>query len=257
MGEHADLAGARITWGAATDVGKVRSSNQDAWLASPPVFVVADGMGGHENGEKASHEAVAAMTELAGREDVDPRMIVDALHDAHSRISSIESATDRPPGTTMTGAIVTRHEGKPAWLVLNIGDSRTYLFNPDEGLAQISKDHSAVQEWIDAGKIDAAVARTMPGRNIITRALMAHMDPNPQMWIVPLQAGDRILICSDGLTNEVEDETMAEVLRTVADPQTAVDTLVELALESGGRDNVTVLIVDGPKELVSDADSAE
>ena len=247
MPELADVAGTSIAWGAATDVGRVRTSNQDAWLARPPVFVVADGMGGHEFGERASHEAIEAMAELAGREDVDPRMILEALHNAHSRISAIQAASDRPPGTTMTGTVVTRNEGNPAWLVLNIGDSRTYLFNPDEGLAQISKDHSAVQEWIDAGKVDAALAKTMPGRNIITRALMAHMDPNPQMWIVPLKVGDRILICSDGLTNEVEDEEITEALRTIPDPQVAADTLLKAALEHGGRDNVTVLIVDATK----------
>ena len=260
MSSVSEIAGATVRWGAATDVGRVRSTNQDSTLTAPPVFVVADGMGGHANGEAASREAVAAMLALAGRQDVDPPMIVEALHDAHSRISALDNDTGRPPGTTMTGAIVTRNDGKPSWLVLNIGDSRTYLYNEAEGLHQISKDHSAVQEWIDEGKIDPELARTIPGRNIITRALMAHMDPDPQMWIMPIHPGDRVLICSDGLTNELEDENISDALKAFEDPQEAADNLVAAAVEAGGRDNVSVVIVAAElhvsdEDLVSGADS--
>jgi PPM family protein phosphatase len=232
-----------LLWGAATHQGARRSLNEDSYLAGGSVFLVADGMGGHDAGEVASATAVDVLAPL-GKSDVvgvdDLRYRVRAAHEA---VRAIETAPGRGAGTTLTGVVLTEQGGEPYWLVVNLGDSRTYR-SSDGLLEQVSVDHSEVQELVDDGLITAQEALTHPRRHVVTRALGAPDDPEADFWLLPVHAGDRMLVCSDGLTGELTDRRVAEVLLVEADPQRAADRLVGEALAAGGRDNITVIVVD-------------
>jgi PPM family protein phosphatase len=234
---------ATMDWGVATHVGAVRELNQDAYCLEPPVFVVADGMGGHPAGDLASREAVDEMSRLAGRAEVTGEMLTACLANARARIGRISTGRGRPPGTTLSGVIVTQVDAVPSWMVVNIGDSRTYLMNPD-GFRQVSIDHSIVRELIDAGAVDPCAARSHPFRNVLTRALSAGVDHPADVWVLPMNAGDRLLVCSDGLTGEVDDGSIARVLRAIPDPQEAANELVKAAIDARGHDDVTALVID-------------
>ena len=231
-----------MSWGSATDRGPVRRVNEDALLAHPPVFLVADGMGGHAAGAVASRAAVEEFRTLTGRASVTP----DEVHEVFGRIAG--SLRDQVPagrsaGTTVAGVAVATHEGGSYWLVFNIGDSRVYRVGAD-GLQQVSVDHSVVQELVDTGRLTAAAAAVHPERFVITRAVGTDSDPEPDYWLIPALPGDRILVCSDGLTNELDDATIGAVLHAFDDPQQAAQELVDHAVAAGGRDNVTVVVVD-------------
>lgn len=234
-----------VSWGSATHCGYVRARNEDSLLADPPVFVVADGMGGHDAGDAASSITVEECRSLTGSQWVD----VDALHaavaSADDRIRRLPSNSAARPGTTLTGIGLSQQGGTPCWLVFNVGDSRTYRFT-ERGLEQISVDHSQVQELIDAGELPSDSADVPFGRNVITRALGmgAHPPPTLDKWLLVAVPGDRMVLCSDGLTDVVPDEVISQTLLRAADPGSAADQLVALALEAGGRDNITVVVVD-------------
>jgi PPM family protein phosphatase len=234
---------ATIDWGGATHVGAVRKNNEDTFCAEPPVFVVADGVGGHFAGDVASREAVKALLPLAGHVQVTGDMLRACLADARARIGRISGDHGRPPGTTLSGVIVTQADDAPYWLVVNIGDSRTYRLD-SSGFRQISMDHSIAQELINTGRIAPAAAKSIPMRNVLTRALLAGIEHPADMWLLRMIAGDRVLVCSDGLTTEVHDRTIAAVLRATPDPQAAANELAKMAVDAGGHDNVTVLVVD-------------
>ena len=243
-----------VTWGMATDAGGNRSTNEDAALARPPVFVVADGMGGHARGEMASQTVVAELRALAeadagpiGRADVEA-----AVGRAADRIrrTMAEGATGSPfdpardtAGTTVAGVVRTESDDGAGWLVLNVGDSRVYRY-ADDRLEQVSVDHSLVQEMVDAGELDPAEARTHPRRNVITRAIGAVPDSEIDFWTLRVTPGERFLLCTDGLVGELEDAEIAEVLGAVPDPQEAADALLRRALDGGANDNVTLVVVD-------------
>lgn len=233
----------RLSWGAATDVGLRRASNEDGHLADPPVFVVADGMGGHVGGEIASECAVEAFRALVGREGVTAQDVQDRLVVAHRELRTVPAPVGRAPATTVSGVIVTEQGGVPYWLVLNLGDSRTYRLAGGE-LEQVSVDHSEVQELVDAGRLSPDDAALYPGRNIVTRALDGWMAPEADFWLLPVEDGDRFVVCSDGLTGELDDAAIAAILLDNAEPQAAASALVAAALDAGGRDNVTVVVVD-------------
>jgi protein phosphatase len=133
--------------------------------------------------------------------------------------------------------------GMPYWLVVNIGDSRTYRLSQGR-FEQISVDHSEVQELVDAGEITAQEATVHPRRHVVTRALGTGDETEADYWLLPVEEGDRVLVCSDGLTGEVADDAILRILSSVADPQEAVDALIQAALRSGGRDNITAIVVD-------------
>jgi serine/threonine protein phosphatase PrpC len=234
---------ATIDWGVASHVGAVRGHNQDAYCTQPPVFVVADGMGGHAAGDVASREAVEALSALVGHDQVTDQMLTACMSDARARIGRIAVDRGRPPGTTLSGVIVTYVDNVPSWMVVNIGDSRTYCLDSN-GFRQVSIDHSVVQELIHAGAITKSAARSHPIRNALTRALLAGREHPADKWLLPITVGDRILVCSDGLTREVEDTYIAGVLRAIDDPQVAADELAKAAMDAGGRDDVTVLVID-------------
>lgn len=230
-------------WGAATDRGCVRRHNEDSLLATPPFFLVADGMGGHDAGDVASAivvEAFAPYVEQAAVTETDVRA---AVVGARRAIVEFFEPTGMSGGSTLTGVAVSMVGDTPALVVVNIGDSRTYRLS-DGRLEQLSKDHSTVQELVDAGTLAPEDARTHPSRNVITRAISPTADSEPDVWSVPARAGDRFLACSDGLTGEVSDEQIREILVLHEDPQVAASALVAAALAAEGRDNVTVVVVD-------------
>jgi serine/threonine protein phosphatase PrpC len=230
-------------WGAASDIGVRRALNEDHYLAQPPIFVVADGMGGHDAGELASAEAIDALASLAGLRAVTGQQVQTCLSEAQRRIRAIETIPGRGAGTTLTGVVISEQDGVPYWLIINLGDSRTYRLAGGR-LEQISVDHSEVQEMIEDGELTVIQASRHPRRHVVTRALGVGSEHEADFWMIPIVEHDRILVCSDGLTDDVPDEQICGILLGEASPQSAADLLVVAALAAGGRDNVTVLVVD-------------
>lgn len=294
--------------GATTHGGRVRPANEDSLLVTDRVFVVADGMGGHEAGEVASQIAVERMSELLGGDRLPTaRDVVAAIRSANGDIfrAAIANPGQAGMGTTVTVVAVIaddyagraepnvagRSDGGPnhdaqgvdgpsgdvpsgdesdpaespsgadrsrlpgdvtpvvpaepseALVIANVGDSRTYLYRHDR-LRRVTVDHSYVQELVSTGHLSEDEARNHPRRNIVTRALGIEPDVRVDWWTVPLIRGDRFLLCSDGLVDEVHDDDITAALDDFDDPQLAADHLVLLANEAGGRDNVTVIVVD-------------
>ncbi len=238
-----------LVWGARTDVGRHRKANEDALIAEFPVFLVADGMGGHEAGDVASERALAAFRPLVGRDSVSLEDFSTAFHQAAREVAAIQ--VQRSAGTTISGVAVSESGGVSYWLVLNIGDSRTYRLASGR-LEQISVDHSVVQELIDEGRLAPAQAESHPERHVITKAVGAGSRAEPDYWLIPATSGDRLLICSDGLSKEVAAEEIGQILAGSGDPQALADRLVQSALEHGGHDNVTVIVVDAVNARVDD-----
>nr|WP_308190654.1 protein phosphatase 2C domain-containing protein [Arthrobacter hankyongi] len=243
----------KLTVGQGTDRGLRRQLNEDSLLVAPPLFAVADGMGGHEAGEVASRICVETLqAEVAGRTANGVRA-ADALGVEQLRRlialadQRIRAAADARAGTTVSGVALVPADGGPHWLVFNVGDSRTYRLSGGR-LQQITKDHSEVQELLDLGRISEQQALVHPRRNVVTRALGTGEDAEPDFWLLPVETGDRMLICSDGLTSEVSDDHLHTILAALAHPQDAVDSLIQAALRSGGRDNITVVVIDAAAE---------
>ncbi|MBG6191973.1 protein phosphatase [Arthrobacter sp. CAN_A212] len=233
-----------VSCGYASDVGLRREHNEDSLIAANPIFAVADGMGGHEAGEVASSICIRTLGEsrIAGHPlpELDPDELQELL--VHSD-EQIRAETGGRAGTTLSGTVLVQEAGVPYWLVFNVGDSRTYRFSQG-GLEQITIDHSEVQELVDYGRITAEEALTHPRRHVVTRALGTGTDIDADFWLIPATAGDRLLVCSDGLINEVGDEQIFDLLVSIAHPQEATDALVQAALRAGGRDNISVIVVD-------------
>lgn len=230
-------------WGAATDRGSVRRHNEDSLLATPPFFLVADGMGGHDAGDVASALVVGAFAPYVEQASVTELDVRAAVLGARRAIVEFFEPTEMSGGSTLTGVAVSMVGDTPALVVVNIGDSRTYRLSAGH-LEQLSKDHSTVQELVDAGTLAPEDARTHPSRNVITRAISPTADSEPDVWSVPAHAGDRFLACSDGLTGEISDEHIRQILMVHEDPQAAAGALVAAALAAEGRDNITVVVVD-------------
>lgn len=269
-----DAIVAELSWGAGTHPGQVRAGNEDHLHASNGVFVVADGMGGHEAGEVASELAVERIREALTTEGGAPtaEAVVEAISNANGDIfrAAIATPGQAGMGTTVTAIAVIEDpmagRGAPniddndgieperitpivpkqqpeALVLVNVGDSRTYLFRHNR-LRRVTVDHSYVQELVSTGHITDDEARTHPRRNIITRALGIEPDVKVDWWTLPLVRGDRFVLCSDGLVDEIPDEDITATLIDFPDPQKCVDSLIEQANVAGGRDNVTVIVVD-------------
>ncbi len=296
---------ANLRVGATTHTGQVRPANEDSLLITPTVFVVADGMGGHEAGEVASQIAVERIAELlAGDELPSAETVVAAIRTANGDIfrAAIANPGHAGMGTTITAiAVIGDHyagraepnvdlhdpvappapgsdatdtaspvddssetagdddtvatalpgdvtpivpaEPTEALVLANVGDSRTYLFRHGR-LRRVTVDHSYVQELVSTGHLSEAEARNHPRRNIITRALGIEPEVRVDWWTLPLIRGDRFVLCSDGLVDEVDDDDISVTLSTEEDPQQAADLLVKLANDAGGRDNITVIVID-------------
>ncbi|MBI4884608.1 MAG: Stp1/IreP family PP2C-type Ser/Thr phosphatase [Actinobacteria bacterium] len=236
--------------GAASHVGRVRKQNEDAFIAEPMVVGVADGMGGHQAGEVASAIAVRTLRDrlASGATDVD--VAVSAVVEANTAIyrGAHSNPAQRGMGTTLTAMIVLDADAasdpeKRRFVLMNVGDSRTYLLRGFR-MRRITVDHSYVQELVSTGHITEIEARTHPRRNIVTRALGIEPTVRVDTWVFPFVRGDRFLLCSDGLVDEVTDDEIAEIASGSVDPQAAADALVAAANRNGGRDNVTVVVVD-------------
>ena len=232
----------RTSWGSATDRGTVREVNEDAVLTYPPVFMVADGMGGHDAGDLASRIAVEEFAQLAGQSQLTGDDVRDCFERTSNRIRA-EFTHGRQGGTTVAGVALTHDEGGSFWLVFNIGDSRVYRWTA-RGLEQVSVDHSVVQELVDAGVLTREEADRHPERHVLTRALGTDGLPEPDYWLLPAGQGDRLMLCTDGLTRELGAGDIAATLGSRADPQAAAVALVDEALARGARDNVTVVVID-------------
>ncbi len=246
------MNGVELHHGAATDVGAVRETNEDAFLAEPPVFVVADGMGGHDRGDVASRIVVEEFARLAD-DGYDPERGPDAvagtLRAIRARIGEYDArqralgAEDFSAGTTAVVALLIEEGQEPKWLLANIGDSRVYRFSRGE-LEQVSVDHSVVQELIDAGTITEADAAVHPERHIITRALGGQDAVEADYYVLPLASAERIVLCSDGVSGMIDDAEIAAIMRAADDPRDAADQVVAAAVAAGGRDNATAVVVD-------------
>lgn len=237
-----------LRWGSATHEGQLRAQNEDHLYAGEGLFVVADGMGGHLAGEVASEMAVERldqrlpMTEANTLDDV-----VDAISEANTEIyhGSMEDPDQAGMGTTVTAiAVVTDPHDGEAFAVANVGDSRSYVMRHGR-LRQLTIDHSFVQELVAEGAITRDEARTHPRRNIVTRALGIEPYVRIDSWTMPIIRGDRLVLCSDGLVDEITDDAITTILNEHADdPDAAAQALVDAANEAGGRDNITVVVVD-------------
>ena len=240
-----------LSWAAATDTGRRREVNQDAMFAAYPLFVVADGMGGHVGGEIASASTIERLRAVAESGVVTPRTIEKALARAVKDIASHPEATDDGTGTTVTGVFLDTAGEAPHWVTLNIGDSRVYLVR-DGAIVQVTTDHSVVQELVAAGRLSPEEAENHPYGNVITRAVGPSDGVTPDYVRLDVADGDRFVICSDGLTKELTDYGIRHFLDENPDPAAAVTAMLDAALENGGRDNITVIVLD-----VRDADGTE
>jgi serine/threonine protein phosphatase PrpC len=254
----------RVSWAARSHTGLRRHINEDTWCARPELglFVVADGMGGHAAGEVASRLAVDAIqtftSETASPDthrtwpypydttiSLNANRLKAALRIANHRIAEAASASSDLRGMATTACAVLL-EGDDA-AVAHVGDSRVYLERAQE-LRQLTMDHSWVEEQVRAGVMDAHAARQHPWRNVVTRALSGGEDPESDVADIPLEPGDRVLLCSDGLTSVVSYEEVARRLRAPGDLDTICSSLIDAANAAGGPDNITVLVlqVDAP-----------
>ena len=227
-------------YGSCTDIGLVRDHNEDSLVVAPPLFAVADGMGGHEAGEVASEIAATVVAErapltangdeLARATIAANRAIIQASYDGEGKPGM---------GTTLTAAVV---DGTRV-VVSQVGDSRAYLLH--EGtLQRITRDHSLMADMIEAGKLTEEEARVHPQRSIITRALGSDPNTLPDIYEMNVSPGDRLLLCSDGLSGMVDDPHLETMLSDISDPQKCAHMLIEAALDNGGSDNVTAIVVD-------------
>jgi protein phosphatase len=234
----------KLKWGATTDVGMVRQQNEDDFCAEENLFVVADGMGGHNAGEVASALAISTVRSGARGGIFTADQFRELVQQANTAIytASLDDSTQSGMGTTLTAMAVVPGE-EPAVLVANVGDSRTYLFRHGV-LSRVSVDHSYVQELVNEGIITPEEARVHPRRNIVTRAMGIDRNVQVDVFYQLVRTGDRVLLCSDGLVDEVPDFDIAQVLIDHSNPQEAAEALVMVANANGGRDNTTVIVVD-------------
>lgn len=239
-GRHAK--GAMPSYGSRTDVGLVRDHNEDSLAVNPPLYAVADGMGGHAAGEVASEIAIQTLVanapETPDGDDL-ARAVVAANH-AVIRAAA-EGIGRKGMGTTMTCAMLS---GKRL-VVAQVGDSRAYLLH-EGGLQRITRDHSLMADLIESGQITVEEARVHPQRSVITRALGSDPSTLPDIYEMNVAPGDRLLLCSDGLSGMVDDSLLESTLERVKDPQRCAAALVNEAITAGGYDNVTAVVVDVP-----------
>ena len=227
----------KLRVGASSDIGQARERNEDRYLTSPPLYVVADGMGGHRGGEVASALAVDVLAKA------DQAPLSQRVRDANRAVFD-RQAGDRSVagmGTTVT-AVEVDGDGASVRLA-HVGDSRAYLLR-DGDLRMLTEDHTLVQQMVDEGKITPAEAHEHPQRNILTRVVGVDPDVDVDEHTVEVRQGDRLLLCTDGLTSMMRDESVHEILEMAADPQDAANALVGAANRAGGLDNITVVVID-------------
>lgn len=241
------------SYAARSDVGSVREHNEDSYLVKTPLFVVADGMGGHEAGEVASNIAVTTM-EAHAPKSTSPEALAAAVIKANEAVlRGAQDGTGKPGmGTTLTAAFVFEDEAT----IAQVGDSRAYLLH-DGQLQRITRDHSLVADLIEQGRLTEAEARFHPQRSVITRALGSDPHMQPDLYTLHIEEGDRLLLCSDGLCSMISDEDIEEILLDNPAPAHACDALVEEAIIAGGLDNVTVIVIDPLGDPPSEKDEED
>jgi len=237
----------RAMVGACTHVGRIRDGNEDSFVVIDGLYFVADGMGGHSAGEVASAIAVGTLSDLhtsAAGGLVTEDQVADAVSTANLAIfmEAIEDPSKAGMGTTLTGLVVTDATAHKI-VVANVGDSRTYLWRHGE-LRQVTKDHSHVQSLVDRGAITRAEARVHFQRNIVLRAMGIESYVDVDTFPLDVEDGDRFIMCSDGLVDEAADDEIEGEIREATGVQDLADRLVDLANRNGGRDNITVVVVD-------------
>ncbi len=245
----------RLVFAAATDVGRMRKNNEDSYLSSQPVAAVADGMGGHSAGEVASAIAIEELAALGSRgpwenETAATDDLKQAILRANRRIREM-AASDRKLNGMGTTLVALLEDGDMVH-VANVGDSRGYLLRQGE-LSQVTVDHSLVQELVDDGRLSPEDAERHPQRSVITRALGIDPEVEFDLFTYKLQVGDRLLLCSDGLSDVVEPAQIRNVLLRVRNSHQAARKLVTVANEQGGPDNITVIVVDAVDEATAQA----
>jgi PPM family protein phosphatase len=239
----------QLSVAARTDVGRIRSGNEDSLYAdaseSRGLFIVADGMGGHAAGEVASEMAVAIIAEeLAGLESADApdaaQRVADALKRANEAIYRRTVLESDKQGMGTTASVLLLSDA--GYVIGQVGDSRVYVLR-DGTLRQLTKDHSYVQEQVDAGFLTPEQARYHPYSNVITRCVGANDSVEPDVFTGTIQAGDVFLVASDGLTGMVDDRRLQQLLASNAQPRRVVDALIAEANGRGGLDNITAVLV--------------
>jgi PPM family protein phosphatase len=240
----------RLVFAAATDVGRMRKNNEDSYLSAKPVAAVADGMGGHSAGEVASAIAIEELAALGERgpwenETAATDDLKAAILRANRRIREM-AASDRKLNGMGTTLVALLEDGDMVH-VANVGDSRGYLLRQGE-LSQVTVDHSLVQELVDDGRLSPEDAERHPQRSVITRALGIDPEVEFDLFTYKLQVGDRLLLCSDGLSDVVEPNQIRNVLLRFRSAQKAARQLITVANEQGGPDNITVIVVDAVDE---------
>ena len=227
--------------GVATDTGRVRDHNEDGYLVRPPLYAVADGMGGHAAGEVASRLALDSLRTSPLGAEVGREAVRRALTEANRVVfvSASEEGSSRGMGTTCALLLLTDGEAHLG----HVGDSRIYRLRAGS-LSQLTRDHTVVGEMVERGLITPAEAMADDSRGYLTRALGGSARVEVDVQTVDVRPGDRYLLCSDGLSTMLPDERIEQILVAAQDPQTAADTLVNAANDAGGEDNVTALVVD-------------
>lgn len=242
----------RLRWrhAARTDVGRIRAHNEDAWLAVPEAgaFAVADGLGGHAGGEVASELAVRLLADALGasgpdRSPRDARETLLAGLRAANRAIREEAYRDpslRGMGTTVTALLLADDE---AFVIGHVGDSRAYRLR-DGSLERLTRDHTVVQQLVDRGRLTDEQARLHPRSSVLTRALGIEREVETELYDGRVRAGDRFLLCSDGLTAMLPEDRVRQLLEEAGEPTAVAERLVAAANEAGGADNITVLVLD-------------
>lgn len=236
-----------VSVGAKTDVGRVRSGNEDSYLVDAPIFVVADGMGGHTGGEVASGTAIEMITETSREKPpVDVGVLETYVKQANEAIwnKAQKNPSLHGMGTTCTLLHV---EGSTVHIA-HVGDSRAYLSRNGE-ISQLTEDHTLVERMVREGRISRDEAPRHPQRSIITRALGVDSQVEVDTTSIEVQAGDRVLVCSDGLSSMLNDRKIQEILESDSDAQQTADRLVEAANDAGGEDNITVVVLDFDRDI--------
>ena len=232
----------KLRVGARSDVGRVRKGNEDSFTVDEPLFAVADGMGGHQGGEVASS---LALETIAGGDGPLEELVRRANEAVHSRAAKDPGLAGM--GTTLTAL---RADGEVLRLA-HVGDSRAYLLR-DGTIQRLTKDHTVVERLVDEGRLTPQEAEIHPQRSILTRALGVDETLQVDQGAIEPRPGDRLLLCSDGLTGMIGEDQITRILAEHPDPQAAADALVEAANQAGGQDNITAVVIDVLKGLGRD-----
>ena len=238
-----------LSWGAATDVGKVRRLNEDAHLETSKAFVVADGMGGHQSGDVASRLVIEAIDKLIGRTTPDIGSIGDVVSNANDsvRAHANESGTEGM-GSTLVGLFLVKNADQESLVVVNVGDSRCYTL-VDGVLTQVTKDHSHVQELVDDGLITPDEALIHRDRNVVTRAIGIEEIVAGDFFVLPSAEHMRVLLCSDGVSGELSSSRIEELLEESTSPSEAAAALIAEVLTGRAADNATAVVIDARRTL--------